>query len=109
MPKLSTPPKPLVRYCFASLLYGLLFKPGYSTNSTSSCFSNHSASSNALSTVRCTRSDNVSNPCNNKNELNGLCDGPKSLKPSTLARIINAMFGKPRELPSPKTSQNFNP
>ena len=46
---------------------------------------------------------------NNKNELKGLWLLPKSLKPSTLARIMNAILGNPKGLLTPKISANFNP
>ena len=103
------PSLPLVKYFFANSWYGLLSKPGYHTYSTCGCASSHFANTKALSTWRCTRKLSVSIPCNNRNELNGLIDGPKSLKPSTLARMANAMLGSPSGLPSPNTSQNFRP
>jgi hypothetical protein len=66
------------------------------TFSTCGCIDNQCANSKALSTVRCTRNDNVSNPWISWNALNGLNEGPKSLNPSTRARMANAILGKPK-------------
>ena len=52
------------------------------------------------------RSGRVSSPCRNRNELNGLSDGPRSRSSCTRALMMNATLPMPGKLPniSQKTS-----
>ena len=54
---------------------------GWLTHETAGCFSSHCASSSALSLWRCTRSDSVSSPCRNRNELKGESARPEVAQP----------------------------
>ena len=107
IPNVSTEPKPLRRYFFASACDGWLGRLGCLTHDTAGCRSSHFTSSSALSLCRCTRSDSVSSPCRNRNELKGESAGPKSRRPSTRARIANAML--PNGPFGPNVSQNLSP
>src|ERR1035438_9895763 len=77
-PKVRMEPQPSGRYFLDNSKYGLDSRPGYFTQETCGLPSRCCATASALRLCASMRSLRVSMPVRNRNELNGLMQGPKS-------------------------------